>query len=182
MAAHPGHAFRVDLASLAKRIVYHDPQRWPPMNVLDVMNSMHESNRPRTIESLRNYVAGFLSNEALTDRVTTVLAALPIEVQCDLLEDPCFRIALEDYVPGRGSVVWMDCPIGFTRGHRAVVLRARLSHCVEEFAHYIIAHELAHAFLWNGGWGDIADREHAADALAASWGFVRPREWPFFSP
>jgi signal-transduction protein with cAMP-binding, CBS, and nucleotidyltransferase domain len=39
---------------------------------------------------------------------------------------------------------------------------------------YIIAHELAHAYLRNGGWGDLADPEASADALAASWGFIRP--------
>ena len=41
-------------------------------------------------------------------------------------------------------------------------------------AKYIIAHEFAHAFLRNGGWGEITDAEEAADALAASWGFHKP--------
>ena len=35
----------------------------------------------------------------------------------------------------------------------------------------LIAHELAHAHLRNGGYGAITDPEHAADALAAEWGF-----------
>jgi hypothetical protein len=38
----------------------------------------------------------------------------------------------------------------------------------------VIAHELAHAYLRNGGWGEISDRELAADALAESWGFPKP--------
>ena len=40
--------------------------------------------------------------------------------------------------------------------------------------YYVIAHEFAHAYLRNGGWGEILDREEAADALAAHWGFPRP--------
>jgi hypothetical protein len=44
---------------------------------------------------------------------------------------------------------------------------------------WVIAHELAHAHLRNGGrWlGD--DPEHAADALAAGWGFPRPPKMPW---
>jgi hypothetical protein len=57
---------------------------------------------------------------------------------------------------------------------RSVVLKPRLSECEEAFAHYVIAHEFAHAYLRNGAWGNIVDPEHAADALAASWGFARP--------
>jgi hypothetical protein len=52
--------------------------------------------------------------------------------------------------------------------------RFRLSVCEEAFAHYVIAHEFAHAYLRNGPWGNIFDPEDAADALAASWGFPRP--------
>jgi hypothetical protein len=55
-----------------------------------------------------------------------------------------------------------------------VVLRPKLERASESFAKYIIAHEFAHAFLRNGGWGKITDVEEAADALAASWGFYKP--------
>jgi hypothetical protein len=69
----------------------------------------------------------------------------------------------------------MACPVDVVwKGSRSVVLRRRLAECAEDFAHYVIAHELAHAHLWNGGWGEISDPEDAADALAASWGFARP--------
>ena len=69
----------------------------------------------------------------------------------------------------------MACPGGVVwKGSRSVVLKKRLCDCDENFAHYVIAHELAHAHLWNGPWGEITDPEHAADALAASWGFPRP--------
>ena len=59
-------------------------------------------------------------------------------------------------------------------GSRCVVLRPKLEVASESFANYVIAHEFAHAFLRNGGWGEITDVEEAADALAASWGFHKP--------
>ena len=63
-------------------------------------------------------------------------------------------------------------PVGSSS--RCVVLRPRLADCPEAFAYYVIAHEFAHAYLRNGGWGEITDIEEAADALAESWGFRRP--------
>lgn len=61
---------------------------------------------------------------------------------------------------------------------RCIVLKPRLEHCSHEFSRYIIAHEFAHAYLYNGGWGEITDREDAADALANHWGFPKqPFEW-----
>lgn len=110
----------------------------------------------------------------MRDRVRVVLNALPQEVQQDLLEDPRFRITLDDFVPGEGRTVWLASPDPGGNGSRCVVLKPRLADCPEAFAHYVIAHELAHAFLYNGGWGEIDDPETAADALAASWGFARP--------
>jgi hypothetical protein len=106
--------------------------------------------------------------------VLAVLTALPTEVQRDFLDDPRFRVALEDFVPGRGWSLWMESPGPIGSGSRCVVLRPRLAHCSEAFAHYVIAHEFAHAYLRNGGWGEITDVEEAADALAASWGYRRP--------
>ena len=110
-----------------------------------------------------------------------VLDRLPEPVQRDFLDDPRFRIALENYVPGEGWSLWMASPGPVGSSSRCVVLRPRLAECHESFAHYVIAHEFAHAFLRNGGWGDITDIEEAADALAASWGFSRPADpaWRF---
>jgi hypothetical protein len=102
------------------------------------------------------------------------LNALPEEVQQDFLCDSRFRVTLEDFVPGRGWTLWMPIPGPIGSDSRCVVLRAKLSHCSEAFATWIIAHEFAHAFLRNGGWGDITDVEDAANALAATWGFLRP--------
>ena len=68
----------------------------------------------------------------------------------------------------------MACPSAIDSVSRCVVLRRKLAQASEAFAKYVIAHEFAHAYLRNGGWGEITDIEEAADALAASWGFIRP--------
>ena len=112
--------------------------------------------------------------QPLRNRVQAVLAALPAEVCADFASDPRFQISLDNYVPGEGSTVWLACPGPRGAGSRSVVLKPRLADCCEAFAHYVIAHELAHAYLRNGGWGTITDPESAADALAASWGFCHP--------
>lgn len=124
------------------------------------------------------YLKPFADLEPLRERVLVVLTSLPVEVRDDLIEDPRFRIALDDFVPGEGRTVWMACPGPGNHGSRCVVLKPKLADCSKEFAHYIIAHELAHAYLHNGGWGKINDPEDAADALAASWGFARPVDQP----
>ena len=120
------------------------------------------------------YLEAFNELQTLRERVLAVLSVLPGEVQRDFLDDPRFRVTLENYVPGKGSSLWMEIPGAIGSGSRCVVLRPRLAECAEAFALYVIAHEFAHAYLRNGGWGEINDRELAADALAASWGFVRP--------
>lgn len=101
-----------------------------------------------------------------------MLAALPEDVQQDFLSDDCFRIAVDDCEPGRGRTVVMATlsPSGTSR---CVVLKPRLENCSQAFACYIVAHEFAHAWLHNGGWGEITDREDAADAVAKSWGFPK---------
>ncbi len=120
------------------------------------------------------YLEPFTGSAALQERVLSVLRALPDAVRRDLLDDPQFRMALDDFVPGEGRTVWMACPTPGGNGSRCVVLKPRLADCSEPFAHYVIAHELAHAYLRNGAWGPITDPEAAADALAASWGFSKP--------
>jgi len=122
------------------------------------------------------HLESFAACESLRNRVLAVLCRLPDAVQRDFLDDPRFRITLENFVPGEGWTLWMASPGPVGSGSRCVVLRPRLADCSEAFAHYVIAHEFAHAFLHNGGWGDITDIEEAADALAASWGFTRPPE------
>lgn len=106
----------------------------------------------------------------LSKRIIKVLNQVPARYRKDLLEDESFRISLDDFVPGKGRTVWMAGPSA-SGSSRCVVLKPRLEKCSDAFCCYIIAHEIAHAWLNNGGWGDITDREEAADALAASWGF-----------
>lgn len=115
----------------------------------------------------------FVSRQLLA-RVFHVLSAIPAEVVDDLLDDPAFHLSEDNYAPGKGRSVWMASPTVGSSGSRSVVLKPRLADCDEVFAFWVIAHEFAHAHLRNGGWGDIRDPEHAADALATSWGFPRP--------
>ena len=116
----------------------------------------------------------FIDVDALASRIITVMAVLPDDVLRDLLEDPHFHLALEDYEPGRGTKVFLTVGPGAWNGSRSVVLRPRLAFCREEFAWYVIAHEFAHAHLRNGPWQGFSDPEQAADGLAAAWGFSKP--------
>ena len=115
----------------------------------------------------------FALDAFLHAHVADVLATLPGPVRQDLLDDPSFR--LSDYEPGPGVVAHV--PVGVPEGRRAsrsVVLKRTLRHRPQAFVRYVIAHEFAHAHLRNGGRWPGDDPEHAADALAAAWGFPRP--------
>ncbi|MEO9596058.1 hypothetical protein, partial [Rhodopirellula bahusiensis] len=124
--------------------------------------------------SFTKYTAPFAEYPVLQQRVLTVLKQLPEDVQADFLSDERFRVEIDNYVPGVGWSFLMPAPGIDGNGSRCVILRSKLADASEAFAHYVIAHEFAHAFLRNGGWGEITDVEQAADALAASWGFERP--------
>lgn len=117
---------------------------------------------------------GFSEVPQLQSRIADVLRRLPQSVQHDFDSDPSFQVTLEDYTPAEGWKLFMACPLTTGSISRCVVLRRKLDQAPEDFANYVIAHEFAHAFLRNGGWGEITDVEEAADALAAEWGFVRP--------
>jgi len=119
-----------------------------------------------------SYLKAFANCEPLRERVLKVLNTLPEAVQRDFLDDPRFQVTLCNFEPGKGWTLLLDSP--GTSMSRCVVLRPRLADSSEAFACYVIAHEFAHAYLRNGGWGEITDVEQAADALAASWGFRRP--------
>jgi len=120
------------------------------------------------------YIAPFSDYPSLQQWVLEVLQELPSDVQQDFLQDERFGVAIDNYEPGVGWTLWMPTPGPLGSGSRCVVLRPKLETASEQFAKYVIAHEFAHAFLRNGGWGEITDIEEAADALAAFWGFVRP--------
>lgn len=125
------------------------------------------------------YLEAFEQHEPLRQRVLYVLDKLPKEVQQDFLSDPRFTVSLDNYVPGKGSRVFMAAPGRTGESSRSVVLKPRLSECAEAFAHYVIAHEFAHAYLRNGPWGEITDIEDAANALAAFWGYPIPEKPPW---
>ena len=116
----------------------------------------------------------FGEHEPLGHRVVKVLAALPREVQHDFLSDPRFRISRLGIGTPCEHGTLLALPAADGRGSRCVVLKPRLAECSESFGLYVIAHELAHAYLRNGVWGEFSDPEEAADALAESWGFPRP--------
>jgi hypothetical protein len=109
----------------------------------------------------------------LRQHVADVIAALPREIREDLISDPAFQFS--DYEPGTNVVALI--PVGSPRHRRpgrSVVLKRTLRHRPAAFIQYVIAHELAHAHLHNGGRWEGDDPERAADALAAEWGFARP--------
>ncbi|MEM7311883.1 MAG: hypothetical protein AAF497_01905 [Planctomycetota bacterium] len=126
------------------------------------------------------HLGAFADLPVLKQRIATVLDTLPEEVRDDLLNDDRFQMAPENFVPGKGTKIWLATPGVDGESSRSVILREKLERSAEPFAFYVIAHELAHAFLRNGGWGEITDPEEAADALAASWGFERPPTWTWF--
>ncbi len=121
------------------------------------------------------YLNPFTEYPNLQRRVMHVLENLPIEVQQDFLEDDRFQVIADNYRPGVGWSFLMPAPGRVGDVSRCIVLRLKLADAAEQFALYVIAHEFAHAFLRNGGWGEITDVEEAADAMAASWGFEQPR-------
>lgn len=129
------------------------------------------------IDALMNFTAltePFSAYPLLQERVLAVLQALPGDVQRDFVDDPRFGTAIDNYEPGKGWTLFMPTPGPPGEGSRRVVLRPKLESASESFTKYVIAHEFAHAFLRNGGWGEITDVEEAADALAACWGFHKP--------
>ena len=130
----------------------------------------------KTDPSMRfvDYIEPFTEYPVLQQRVLFVLEKLPTEVQRDFLDDPRFGVAIDNYEAGKGWTLFMPTPGTDGNGTRRVVLRPKLDSASDQFATYVIAHEFAHAFLRNGGWGAITDVEEAADALASSWGFHRP--------
>ena len=141
------------------------------------MNDHQESQSDA--DRFARLVAGLNDLPSLRGRVFHVLTSLPPDVQQDFLDDPKFSIYVDNFRPGQGSTVFMAVPGPTGDSSRSVVLKPLLAECSAEFAHYVIAHEFAHAFLRNGPWGEISDVEEAADRLAESWGFVRPVETPW---
>ena len=120
-------------------------------------------------------LVAFEVTDPLRTRLHHVLSALPHEVQRDFTEDPRFCIRPLSRKRSCETLLALPAPDG--SGSRCVVLKKRLASCSQAFGFYVIAHELAHAYLRNGPWQQYTDPEEAADALAASWGFDKPASW-----
>ncbi len=124
--------------------------------------------------SLQVWLDQFPLDAVLRPHVAEVFRSLPPLVRDDLVMDPSF--VLFDYEPGRMMNVPVAAPAR-NRPGRSVVLKRTLRHRPVKFVRWLIAHEVAHAHLRHAGRWPGEDPEHAADALAASWGFPRPSAW-----
>jgi hypothetical protein len=123
--------------------------------------------------SIDQWLRPFALEEFLHAHTSQVVASLPDDVRSDFMDDPAFVMC--DYEPGPGRSFHVPMKLTARRGPgRAVVLKRTLRRRPVEFVRWVIAHELAHAHLRNGGRWAGDDPEHAADALAAGWGFPRP--------
>lgn len=120
---------------------------------------------------LNDWLRRFGLDAFLHGHVAEVVARLPDHVRDDFVGDPCFVLC--DYEPGPGHFCVPVGPPRNGKGSRSVVLKRTLRHRSVSFIRYVIAHELAHAHLRNKGRWPGEDPEHAADALAADWGFPR---------
>ncbi len=125
-----------------------------------------------TIEVIDNWLQSFSLGEHLHMHVVAVLTEIPPHVVRDLLDDPSFSICEYSSTPGEARIL-MAAPVA-GKASRSVALKSTLVERSTPFARYVIAHELAHAHLYNAGSHEHDDPEHAADALAAQWGFPRP--------
>lgn len=122
---------------------------------------------------IHNWLSGFGLDGWIHEHVAIVFQHLPDDVRRDLMDDPGF--VLFDYDPSPLAV--MHVPMKFQdagRPGRSVVLKRTIKRRPIPFARWVIAHELAHAFLRHGGRFPAEDPEQAADHLAAEWGFPKP--------
>jgi hypothetical protein len=122
--------------------------------------------------TIHDWLARFKLDAALHDCACQVLAALPEPVRQDFLGDPAFHLCDYEPLPGVAVEVPVAAP-ALNRAGRSIVLKRTLNLRPRPFALYVIAHEFAHAHLRNGGRVEDEDPEHAADALAAEWGFPK---------
>lgn len=129
------------------------------------------------VKAVRDFIADLISDPVMRERILSVFSALPEGVQAEFMEDPGFVIGIYDTGRRGGSPLLIPCPQP-AQGSRLVALERSLTARSRAFAHYVIAHELAHALLRNRGRHPEEDPEVAADSLAAAWGFPRPATLP----
>lgn len=121
---------------------------------------------------IHRWLLAFNLDAFVHQHVALVLAALPAAVREDLMRDATFH--LYDYEPGVDAMLVPVRLPDKNRASRSVVLKRTLRHRPDAFVKWLIAHEFAHAHLRHGGRTPGEDPEHAADALAAEWGFPKP--------
>jgi hypothetical protein len=120
------------------------------------------------------WLTGFRLDAFVHRHAAIVLTHLPAPVREDLMGDPNFHLC--DYEPGPGVVMYVPAAApGRNRASRSVVLKRTLRHRPAAFVTWLIAHEFAHAHLRHAGRWPGEDPELAADGLAATWGFPKPR-------
>jgi hypothetical protein len=126
-------------------------------------------------ELIDSYLDRFTLDATLRPHVAEVFAALPEHVRGDFMGDPTFLLC--DYEPALTAAHIRVAAPGRGGPSRSVVLKRTLRRRPVGFVRYVIAHELAHAHLRNGGRTPGEDPEFAADDLAADWGFPKPAAW-----
>ena len=129
------------------------------------------------VNAVHDFIATWIDDPVMRERVGYVFSALPEGVQEEFMGDPGFAIGIYDTGRRGGSPLLIPCPQP-AQGSRLVALERSLTARSRAFAHYVIAHELAHALLRNRGRHPGEDPEVAADSLAAAWGFPRPATLP----
>jgi hypothetical protein len=125
-------------------------------------------------DAIDQWLRTFPLDTWIRDHVAVVIANLPDEVRNDIMNDPEFVV--HDYDPGPN--VMLKVPMRFTtsgKPARSIVLKRTIKRSTIPFARWVIAHELAHAYLRHAGRWTTEDPEHAADSLAAEWGFPKPK-------
>lgn len=129
------------------------------------------------VNAVHGFMAALISEPVMRERVLSVFSALPEHVQEEFIGDPGFVIGIYDTGRWGDPRLLIPCPQPAQRS-RLVALERSLTARSSAFAHYVIAHELAHALLRNRGRHPGEDPEVAADSLAATWGFPRPATLP----
>ena len=125
-------------------------------------------------QAIDRWLGAFPLDGWIRDHVAAVFLNLPDEVRADLMDDPEFVVC--DFDPGPNAM--LEVPVRFSGGGnpgRSIVLKRTIKLKSVPFARWVIAHELAHAYLRHEGRWPHEDPEHAADSLAAAWGFPNPR-------
>jgi hypothetical protein len=127
-------------------------------------------------EPIDRWLSTFKLDRSVHEHVAVVFQRLPDEVRCDLMGDPSFMLC--DYMPAPHEILHVPMRLSAGGGPgRSIVLKRTINSRSVPFARWVIAHELAHAYLRHGGRWPMEDPESAADSLAAQWGFPRPQSW-----